>query len=142
VDSLVPGEIYFVGRVEVEIQEGPLETYCWVWLGTVTNGGHPLMTVDGRHAYAHRLAYEKVHGEIQDGFEVHHLCKNTRCINPDHLAAHTLLAHRAQHRSFDYQEAAELWRSGLTYREVAEAMGVKRRTIAAAFERMRKRGEM
>lgn len=33
----------------------------------------------------HRVAWQAYRGEIPDGLEVDHLCRNTRCINPYHL---------------------------------------------------------
>jgi hypothetical protein len=39
--------------------------------------------------YAHRDAYEAMHGPVPAGLEVDHLCRNARCINPAHLEAVT-----------------------------------------------------
>jgi hypothetical protein len=38
---------------------------------------------------AHRLAYEQARGPIPDGLVIDHLCRNTGCVNPDHLEAVT-----------------------------------------------------
>lgn len=35
--------------------------------------------------YAHRWAYEHSVGPIPHGMHVDHLCRNRRCVNPDHL---------------------------------------------------------
>lgn len=47
------------------------------------------MRVDGKQRYAHRLAYEWAVGPIPPGAQIDHLCREPRCINPDHLEAVT-----------------------------------------------------
>jgi hypothetical protein len=41
--------------------------------------------VDGKDKYAHRVLYECTFGAIPPGLQLDHLCKNARCVNPDHL---------------------------------------------------------
>jgi hypothetical protein len=59
------------------------ESGCWVWQRRVSarGTGYPMMSGQ----YAHRVAWQAYRGEIPDGLEVDHLCRNTRCINPYHL---------------------------------------------------------
>jgi hypothetical protein len=64
------------------------DSECWLWLGALRSGyGHVTITRDdGRRSwYAHRVAYEMAHGEIPAGMTIDHLCRNLRCVNPDHL---------------------------------------------------------
>jgi hypothetical protein len=49
------------------------------------------MRIDGATRRVHRVVYELYFGEIQDGLEVDHTCRNTKCINPGHLDAVTKL---------------------------------------------------
>lgn len=57
---------------------------CWEWTGG-TSDGYGAIRVDGLMAKAHRFAYEQLRGPIPDDLDIDHLCRNTRCVNPDHL---------------------------------------------------------
>lgn len=63
---------------------------CWLWTSVIAPTGYG-MFAGGRGAmvYAHRWAYEATVGPIPDGLVIDHLCRNTRCVNPDHLEAVT-----------------------------------------------------
>lgn len=54
---------------------------CMAWLGPVDAQGY------GRHGkeWAHRFVYEMTVGPIPSGLQLDHLCRNRRCVNPDHL---------------------------------------------------------
>ncbi len=62
---------------------------CIVWVGGAAKGGYGLLRNGRQKVYAHRLSHELFVGPIPDGYEVDHLCRNTRCIRPDHLEAVT-----------------------------------------------------
>ena len=64
-------------------------TSCDVWQGYTLRGYGRIRLGDGLKAYAHRAAYELAKGPIPDGLKIDHLCRNTRCCNPDHLEAVT-----------------------------------------------------
>lgn len=58
---------------------------CIVYTGYVTPEGYG-QVADNRTTYrAHRLAYAQMVGPIPDGLQLDHLCRNRRCINPNHL---------------------------------------------------------
>ena len=63
-------------------------TGCWNWQGASTPSGYGKVWFDGRLIYTHRATCEAVHGVI-GGRQIDHLCRNTRCCNPDHLEAVT-----------------------------------------------------
>jgi hypothetical protein len=62
---------------------------CWVWKGSKLPSGYGTLNVDGKTIYAHRFSYELVRGKIPGKLQIDHLCRITRCVNPDHLEAVT-----------------------------------------------------
>jgi hypothetical protein len=72
---------------------------CWV--SDYSTGSHGYSQVgwqaDGklRVRLAHRVAYEAYHGRIPNGMTVDHICRNRRCIHPEHLR---LLSHEENSR--------------------------------------------
>lgn len=59
---------------------------CWEWLACVNACGYGSFKVRTKvTSLAHRFAYEHLVGEIRDGLTLDHLCRNRRCVNPDHL---------------------------------------------------------
>ena len=63
-----------------------LEGGCWEWQRALTRGGYGSATLaSGECRRAHRWVYESRIGPIPDGLQLDHLCRNKRCVNPDHL---------------------------------------------------------
>lgn len=59
---------------------------CWEWTANIGIGGrYGAFKIDNKNRPAHRIAYELVVGPIPDGLELDHLCRNTKCVRPDHL---------------------------------------------------------
>src|SRR5438552_3186211 len=63
----------------------PLSSGCWEWNGPRSNNGYGRMPYQGRARPAHQLVYRLWRGPIPEGLELDHLCRNTWCVNPEHL---------------------------------------------------------
>jgi hypothetical protein len=58
---------------------------CWLWQGCVGSHGHGQLMYKTVRYQAHRVAYEEARGTIPEGLVLDHLCRQPRCVRPDHL---------------------------------------------------------
>ena len=71
------------------------DSNCWLWTASTikSRGGskYGVFTFGspGQTGLAHRFSHEHFKGFIPKGLEIDHLCRNTLCVNPDHLEAVT-----------------------------------------------------
>lgn len=56
-------------------------TGCWNWMGYIRVEGYG--STNGE--MAHRAVYRQRVGPIPDGLDLDHLCRNRRCVNPEHM---------------------------------------------------------
>lgn len=64
---------------------------CWLWTGACRNRGYGAMYFEGRPEVASRLSYRWFVGPIPENFTVDHICRVTRCVNPDHLRVMSMI---------------------------------------------------
>jgi len=66
--------------------------WCWEWQACLHKDGYGRFAVGGnRWRYAHIVAYEMFNNElVPDGLQIDHLCRNRKCVNPEHLEAVTI----------------------------------------------------
>lgn len=72
-------------RMERMIDKGSSAGSCWLWLGSVSEGGYGTVSVDGHTKLAHRQSYILHKGPIPKDMLVCHTCDVRACCNPDHL---------------------------------------------------------
>lgn len=59
---------------------------CWLWSGHLDKDGYGRIRVDSNTLRtAHRFSYTHFRGDIPDGAELDHLCRQRSCVNPAHL---------------------------------------------------------
>lgn len=58
---------------------------CIEWSGWISPSGYGKFKTGGKSVFAHRYAWERVNGPIPNGLVIDHACRNTACVNVDHL---------------------------------------------------------
>lgn len=61
---------------------------CWIWRAAHSHNGYGRFQAGRRGEgvkAAHRVAFELARGPIPEGLVLDHLCRNPKCVNPDHL---------------------------------------------------------
>lgn len=57
---------------------------CWIWFAA-KGRGYGVISYHGKDRCAHKIAYELTYGKVRRGLELDHLCKQSLCVNPEHL---------------------------------------------------------
>jgi hypothetical protein len=69
------------------LQKDPV-TGCWNWTGSKLPKGYSKFRLGGSKGalvYVHRWAYARFVGTFPEHLTIDHTCKNTSCVNPEHL---------------------------------------------------------
>lgn len=81
---------------------------CWVWTasesgkfaGKKDKQGYGMIYHDGKREMAHRFSFKLLKGEIGEGMQLDHLCRNKMCVNPDHLQIVTYLENMKRNKLY------------------------------------------
>lgn len=66
------------------VDKGASVDGCWNWTAA-TSDGYGRFSIKHRLYLAHRVAWELEGVEIPPGLQIDHLCRNRKCVNPQHL---------------------------------------------------------
>lgn len=127
---------------------------CLLWTGCMNSGGTPKATIAGdRDVHVRRLVYSVRHGSIPAGHEVVPTCRTPRCLaclsamtprqrlalhvqagaysSPSVCAVRRAAARaRSPHSAEQVKAVRSLRAQGLTHDAIAEATGIKKKTVA------------
>jgi len=83
---------------------------CWEWIAFRDRDGYGKFfthKVNGCAVkeYAHRWAYSRWRGDIPEGMQIDHLCRNRACVRPEHLEAVTAKVNNSRSNSLSAQRA-------------------------------------
>lgn len=113
-------------------------TGCWNW-ALARNKKYGMAPVNSSPVGAHRFYYEEAKGLIPDGLEIDHVCRNTLCVNPDHLEAvtHAENSRRKPSTKLSIEMVSEIREKlnagGISKAQLARDYGVARTTISAIY---------
>ena len=116
-------------------------TGCWNWNRCKDGCGYGLTTLNHRHMRAHIAYYIRRFGPVPNGYELHHVCVNPGCVNPDHLqlithAEHMHLSPRTKLTVDQVRDIRRLYAQGdVSQSTLAEQFGVSAPTISAIITR-------
>lgn len=87
-----------------------MDNGCWDCTLAPTKGGYCQKWNNGKLIPAHKFSYEQHKGRIPSGMEIDHLCKNVKCVNPEHLEAVTKLENirRSNVAKLNIKEVSEI----------------------------------
>lgn len=75
----------FLGFLE-KIEDHSDSTKCWIWKSAYNvKSGYGVVTFNRSVFLAHRVSYTVLIGQIPEGLQIDHLCRNRICVNPFHL---------------------------------------------------------
>lgn len=63
---------------------------CWNWIAPTDEDGYGYFKMKGKQLRSHRVSYELFKELIPTGLTIDHLCRNRKCVNPDHLEVVTV----------------------------------------------------
>ncbi len=58
---------------------------CWLWTAGCFKRGYGSFRLNGKMERAHSLSFRLARGDVPKGLVLDHLCRNKRCVRPEHL---------------------------------------------------------
>lgn len=76
-----------------------MEGECIIWQGCTCRYGYARMKLKGKARFVHRVMFAYGIENVKSGYDIHHRCLNTLCVNPKHLFQCTRLQHVRLHNA-------------------------------------------
>lgn len=122
------------GKVRYLEADRGFGTPCWEWQMHCDNSGYGRIRIGRLHMAAHRYYFELYRGPVGDNLQLDHLCRNRKCVNPDHLEVVTMVENirRGNVAKLTPVQVSEILalKGHETAKEVGQRFGVVRSTIS------------
>ena len=105
---------------------------CHIWNGYIGPDGYGRLYVGRLKILAHRLIYTQTVRELPLGhaIELHHLCEQKDCVNPEHLEECSPSQHqRYHHAKLTSQTAREIREATDSQRAIASRYGISQMMV-------------
>lgn len=113
---------------------------CWIYQGHIDKRGYTgSVFFNGRRMTAYKAHYEEKHGQVPEGKELDHLCRNRKCVNPDHLEVVTSRENIRRspcsklHVGGKWSQVLQMLAGGMSQTEVARVMGCTQSAVSHAL---------
>mgnify|MGYP001582183338 CR=1 FL=1 len=110
---------------------------CWLWPYAISKGGYGMIRFNGKTHRTHKWFYEIIKGSVPFNCELDHLCRETSCMNPEHLevVSHTENLRRGSRCKLTLSEAEKIrtLHGKKSQKEIAKIFGVSEQTIKNIF---------
>ncbi len=70
---------------------------CLLWIKSRDHRGYGRIRFGNTMVAVHRIIFEDAHGDLPNGYEIDHTCRNRACLNIDHLRAVTHKQNQENH---------------------------------------------
>lgn len=91
--------IRFTKFIQLDILTG-----CWNWTGSINKDGYGNFSIKHKNIRAHRFSYVYWNGCIQTTLVLNHICRNRKCVNPEHLEQVTVKENINKGRRFNSEK--------------------------------------
>jgi len=72
----------YVARFLSKINKTPS---CWEWTDVLHSDGYGSFFFKKKNIKAHRFSFELFNESIKHDYVIDHICRNRKCVNPEHL---------------------------------------------------------
>ena len=120
-----------MNKLDFESKYTVKESGCWEWNGKLNNG-YGRIRFKQKSTAAHRVSYEIYKGQIPDNYCIDHLCRNKKCVNPEHLEAVTQLENTLRGRTHNKEQGWNNPGTPIRSFRISDELWYEARNITAA----------